>query len=244
MSELFSMSNKSVVITGASSGIGLALCEYFLSLGATVGGIDRISNSSLEHKNYFHSTCDVRLESSVTDSLSELANNIGYFDVLIFNAGYGPEVPLIENTSSEYLDTIIDVNLKGVFFGLKHGPHHMSDGGSIIITSSASAEIRMPGFASYGCTKAGAIYLGQIASLELGSKNIRVNSVCPSVIATPMLKGKTASLDMSGQCAPLQRHSTVDDLFGIFHFLASEASSYVSGQSIYVDGGWSAGRIN
>ena len=132
------------------------------------------------------------------------------------------------------------INQWGVFFGLKHAPGVMNDGGSIINTASLAAIIKMAGSGAYSATKAAVVSMTKMAALELGHRGIRVNAVCPGYIDTALGSGDEGKM-ISEQFTALGRVGTPEDLSGVFHFLAAEESAYMTGQALVVDGGWSCG---
>jgi NAD(P)-dependent dehydrogenase (short-subunit alcohol dehydrogenase family) len=140
---------------------------------------------------------------------------------------------------------IIDVNVCGAFLALKYGPGRMNEGGSIIATGSvAGSGTTNPGSAVYAASKAAVEYLVRTSALELASRNIRANTVCPAVIAgTGMMVeddgGPEATL--FGNLTALGRMGRIDEVVGLYNFLASDSSSFITGQAIRVDGGMTAG---
>ncbi len=156
------------------------------------------------------------------------------------NAGIGDVGSTLEETSQEILERITRINQWGVFYGLKHAPGMMNDGGSIINTASLAAIIKMAGSGAYSATKAAVVSMTKMAALELGHRGIRVNAVCPGYIDTALGSGDEGKT-ISEQFTALGRVGTPKDLSGVFHFLAAEESAYMTGQALVVDGGWSCG---
>ncbi len=117
----------------------------------------------------------------------------------------------------------------------------MTDGGSIINTASAAAFTAFPTYAIYSSTKSGIVSLTQSAAIELGIRGIRVNAVCPGTVITPLQPDDDPESVLVKTAAALGRYATTDDVIGTYHFLAAEASRYITGQAIRVDGGLSAG---
>jgi NAD(P)-dependent dehydrogenase (short-subunit alcohol dehydrogenase family) len=221
---------KRAFIVGGTSGIGLAVAQAFAESGAdvVVGG-RRPAPAGLRSV-----AIDVSDEESVVAALSE----VGEIDVLVLNAGIAQPPGPISSLDSDAARAVVDTNLLGTFWGLKHGPAQMRDGGSIVVTSSIAADLATPFEALYGATKAGVTSLARSAAIDLGPRGIRVNSVQPGPTWTDMNPMPERMLEIM---APAGRKATVDDMVGVFVFLASDASSYVSGQAITVDGGLTAG---
>jgi NAD(P)-dependent dehydrogenase (short-subunit alcohol dehydrogenase family) len=120
---------------------------------------------------------------------------------------------------------------------LKYGPRHMRDGGSIITTASVAGLQQNEGFFDYSATKAATISMTKTAAVELGLRGIRCNSVAPGPVKTPMLPPTHVLNTLAKQLSALGRIAQVDDLVGIYHFLASDESKYVTGHTMVVDGG-------
>jgi NAD(P)-dependent dehydrogenase (short-subunit alcohol dehydrogenase family) len=163
------------------------------------------------------------------------------FDVLVNNAGIENTGPMIGDATGEELKRIFEINTFGVFHGLKYGQALMKDGGSIINTASIAAGMGIPGYSQYSASKAAVISLTRSGAVELAPRGIRVNAVCPGSVFTPMLPQDHPEVPLTTRMCPLGRVGTTDDVVGLYHFLASRESSYVSGQAIALDGGLSAG---
>jgi NAD(P)-dependent dehydrogenase (short-subunit alcohol dehydrogenase family) len=138
------------------------------------------------------------------------------------------------------LDKLTRINQFGVLYGLKHAPKHMHDGGSIINTASLAAFVNLPGAGVYSAGKRAVISMTEMSALELGKRGIRVNVVCPGYVAT----GMGSSDDGRKLCeafTALGRVCATADLVGAYHFLAADESSYLTGQALKIDGGWTSG---
>jgi NAD(P)-dependent dehydrogenase (short-subunit alcohol dehydrogenase family) len=234
---VFSLQDKNALVTGGTAGIGLAVAESFVAAGAAVTITGRRDGNPIAAG--FGATflpVDVRDEAAIRDTLAEFAASVGPVDVLVLNSGVAHELSIAELSSQEFKN-VFDVNVNGVFYGLKHAQPHMRDGGSIIVTSSTAATLGSPESSAYSASKAAASHLARCAAIELGSRGIRVNAVCPGGIKTDMALPD----EIFEVLAPLGRIGQTDDLIGIYNLLASDASKYISGQSIAVDGGLTAG---
>ncbi len=237
---MFSLKGKHAFITGAAGGIGLAVAKRFRQAGARVTCAD-IGDGAAKAAaiGADFQRMDVGDETCVRDGLIDSGTSKP-IDILVLNAGIGDIGDEIANTSFDLLGRITRINYWGVLYGLKHGPPQMNDGGSIIITSSLAAVVNMPGSAAYSAAKRAILSLTEMAALELGDRGIRVNAICPSYVATALGSGDEG-VTLAETFTPLGRLATTDDLVGVYHFLASDESSYISGQSINVDGGWTCG---
>lgn len=164
----------------------------------------------------------------------------GKLDIVVLNAGVGDVGPTFEDTDQALIEKVTKINHWGVLYGLKHAPKHMNDHGSIISTSSMAAFINVPGAGVYSAGKRAVVSMTEMSALELGSRGIRVNAVCPGYTATALGSGEEGQ-KLCEAFTALGRVATVDDMAGIYVFLASDASSYMTGQALKVDGGWDCG---
>jgi 3alpha(or 20beta)-hydroxysteroid dehydrogenase len=242
---MFDLSDKVAVITGGASGIGRATAERFAAAGATVVLGDVADASALaDELGGVYVRTDVSREDDVAALITRAAEIRGSIDVCINNAGITvAETPLAESAADE-LRRAVDINTMGVFFGLKHAPAHMPAGGSIINTASLAGVLGFPTYAAYGASKAAIVSLTMTAAIELGPLGIRVNSICPSSVDTPMLAAQeTGELEaaIARQAAPLGAIVAPQHVAALMHFLAADDCPLISGQAINVDGGVSAG---
>jgi NAD(P)-dependent dehydrogenase (short-subunit alcohol dehydrogenase family) len=239
----FSLKNKTAFITGGCSGIGLAVAKRYIEAGATVILADLHDGDGIAEKigaHYLH--LNVTDEKQVEETLAKASKLHGKLDVLLNNAGVGDLPGTIEEGDTAIWHKLVNVNLFGVLFGLKYGPKNMNNGGSIINTSSQAAVTKLPGGEPYAATKAAVLSLSQTSALELGPRQIRVNSVCPTYTHTPMTSENWEEEGALIQTfSAMNRAATTDDMIGIFHFLAADESNLISGQTFVVDGGWTAG---
>jgi 3alpha(or 20beta)-hydroxysteroid dehydrogenase len=242
MSSLFSMSGKAAFVTGGASGIGRAVAEAFIAHGAQVVIADITDSTSLADEiGAAFVQVDVSSEDSVASAMHQAAELCGgKLDVIVLNAGVGDVGPTFETTDQALIEKVTKINHWGVLYGLKHAPALMNDGGSIISTSSMAAFINVPGAGVYSAGKRAVTSMTEMAALELGSRNIRVNCVCPGYTATALGSGDEGQ-KLCEAFTALGRVATVEDMAGVYVFLASDASSYMTGQSLKVDGGWDCG---
>jgi len=224
-------------VAGGTAGIGLAVAGALVADGfaVTIGGRRNDGPDVARAAGCKHVPLAIADEASVQAAFAAAA---GPLDVVVLNAGAAqPPVPTTALDSGT-ARAVVDTNLLGTFFGLKHAPAAMADGGSIIVTSSISALMGTPFEGLYGATKAATGALVRSGAIDLGPRGIRVNAVAPGPTWTDMNPMPERLLEI---LAPLGRKGRVDDLAGVFSFLASDASSYVTGQVIVVDGGVTAG---
>lgn len=234
------LEGKVALVAGGTAGIGLAVARAFAQAGAvtTIAG-RRASGAELAATaGCGFVRLDVADESSIAAALGEVAARDGTLDVLVLNAGIGQPPGPLAKLDSGAAAAVVQTNLLGTFYGLKHAPAHMSDGGSVVLTSSISAVSGTPFEGLYGATKAAVSALARSAAVDLGPRGIRVNAVQPGPTWTAL---NPMPERWSEVMAPLGRKGTVEDLVGTYLFLASDASRYLTGQAITVDGGTTLG---
>ncbi len=234
----FSLKQKSIFISGGSSGIGLCTAERFLQEGATLVVADiKPPPESLLNAGVIYMQVDLCDRESVSVALEETENKIGKLDVVIHNAGRPGRNLHITESDEQVLDDVVRLNIYGTYYILKYAPRHMHDGGSIITTASVAGIQQNEGFFDYSATKAATISLTKTAAVELGMRGIRCNAVCPGPVKTPMLPPGHILNTLAKHLSTLGRIAEVDDLVGIYHFLSSDESRYITGQTLVVDGG-------
>lgn len=232
------LTDRKALVMGGTSGIGLAVARHFLAAGAQVTITGRRDGKRIaEAIGARFLRGDVTRECDVVDALESAIHETGPLDILVNNAGHPGENLTIAATAAEDFRKLFAVNVDGVFYGLKHGPRHMKDGGSIINTSSVTATFAAPTYGPYGATKAAVNFLTRASALELAPRGIRVNAICPGAIDTEMAP-KRALIEA---LTPLGRIGTPGELVDLYEYLASDAGRYVTGQLFHVDGGMTAG---
>lgn len=249
--ELFRMDRKVVVLTGASSGLGVgfarALAESGADLVLVARRLDRLAALATELEAAFgRRVVATRADVSSPDDCRTVAaaaeTNFGRINVLINNAGLGGAVPATRETRDGF-DSVIDINLKGTFWMAQACAPLMPRGSSIVNVASVLAHIapRLPQ-AAYAASKAGVVGLTRDLAQEWSSrKGIRVNALCPGYFATEMTAEADDQLrSMVTSNSMLGRFGDQAELDAAMLFLASDASSYVTGSSLMVDGGMSA----
>jgi NAD(P)-dependent dehydrogenase (short-subunit alcohol dehydrogenase family) len=239
---MFDVAGKRGLVTGGGSGIGMAVAEMFISAGAQVAIADIVFPESVAAQIGAQPIqCDVSNEQSVAVALESARDGLGAdLDFVILNAGIGDVGPAITEQSASLLEKVTRVNYWGTVYGLKHAPAVMKDGGAIVSTSSMAAFINMPGSSAYSASKKAVVSLTEMSALELGSRGIRVNCVCPGYTETSMGSGDEGR-QLCEALTALGRVATVDDIKGVFYFLVSDAGRYLTGQALKVDGGWACG---
>jgi NAD(P)-dependent dehydrogenase (short-subunit alcohol dehydrogenase family) len=240
----FDLSDKVAFITGAASGIGLCVAQRFRQAGATVVIADMQDGAAIAAEMQAHFLrLDVSDGSAVQACLEQAAGLAGNIDILVNNAGInGVDGVSIEDSDADLTRRLLEVNTLGVYHGLKYGPRHMNDSGSIINTASLAASYVFPGSGPYSASKAAVANLTTMAAAELAQRRIRVNAVAPSFIRTPLAMENIELFEKIGERATnALRIAEPAEVAAVFHFLASDDAAYINGQVINVDGGMSLG---
>jgi NAD(P)-dependent dehydrogenase (short-subunit alcohol dehydrogenase family) len=249
------LEGKSVIITGAGSGIGRAATLLFAKEGARLIAVDRteaVNEAVAEVKKAGGTaealTADAGSEKDVISFIDKALKNYGKLDAIWANAGVsGGLVPLADQTVEQWQE-ILRINLIGPFLAVKHSiPHMTKQGfGSIICTASVAGLKAGASGHPYAASKAGVISLVQTTAYSLSGTGVRINAVCPGLIETGMTKPmfdrakERGTQDKIGQLNPLKRPGQPHELAAMGLFLASDDASYVNGQAIPVDGGLTA----
>lgn len=240
-----SLANKNVVITGGSTGIGLATAKQFIKEGANVlitgrnaGNLQKAANDidSPNLKTVISDTSNFEGIKALEEAVAKSGQKV---DVLFLNAGVASFAPIEHVTEADF-DTQFNTNVKGHFFTLQKLIPHLADGSSVTFTSSGVATGAAVATAVYSATKAALNKIANIALNELAERKIRVNIVSPGPIQTPGLDSVAppeAQAYLASTTA-LQRVGTADEIAGAVVFLASDAAGYINGADIAIDGGF------
>ena len=243
------LENKVAVITGGNSGIGRAIAEEFQRQGASVVIFGRDQNSlddTLTALGEGHHAVqgDVSQLTDIDRLYAEVKERYGRVDVLVANAGIAPPAP-IDQVTEEAFDRLFDINVKGLFFTVQKALPLFSEGASVVLNASAVTYRGMPGLSVYGATKAAVRYFSRALSAELAGRGIRVNTLSPGPIETPIygrmgLPEEELNKMASGilESVPLGRFGTSEEMAKAALFLASSDSSYVLGVDLIADGGF------
>ena len=242
---LTSLRGKSVVVTGASKGIGKGIARVFARQGAKVLVVARRADQAEACANELGSgasafAADVTKLDQMQAMAEAVAERNGGIDVLCANAGVFPQAK-IEDLSAEQWDEVLGCNLKGTFLSVKACLPYLkqADGGRVIITSSITGPVTgFPGWTHYGASKAGQLGFLKTAAIELAKHGITINAVMPGNIVTEGLEGLGADyLKTMAASIPLKRLGSVEDIGYAALFFASREAAYITGQTIVVDGG-------
>lgn len=250
LEQTFSLENKIALITGASYGIGFGIATAYAAAGATIvfndrnqeavdKGIEAYAAEGIKAHGY---VCDVTDEDGVNAMVKKIEAEVGPIDILVNNAGIIKRIPMVEMSAADFRQ-VIDVDLNGPFIVSKAVIPTMitNGGGKIINICSMMSELGRETVAAYAAAKGGLKMLTKNIASEYGEFNIQCNGLGPGYIATP----QTAPLREDGHPfnsfiiakTPAARWGTPEDLAGPAVFLASQASNFVNGHVLYVDGG-------
>jgi NAD(P)-dependent dehydrogenase (short-subunit alcohol dehydrogenase family) len=248
----FSLEGRRALITGASRGIGAALAMGLARAGANVAlaardleGLKAIEDAiKTDHHNAFSLALDVRNATAAKTAIEDASKRLGGLDILINNAGV-EEVRDSLEVDEVLWDKIVDTNLKGAFFCAQAAARGMAEagGGAILNICSLTSEVGVPTAAAYGASKSGLLGMTRALAAEWAPRGIRVNGIGPGYFRTALTdvfyrdaKWQEAMLAK----IPMRRFGHTDDLVGAAVFLCSDAAAYITGQCLYIDGGYMA----
>jgi NAD(P)-dependent dehydrogenase (short-subunit alcohol dehydrogenase family) len=250
INELFGLDGKVAMVTGASRGIGKEVAIALAKSGADVALIarneDELNEVAKEIEQLGKRALSVPMDllnvDGMADKIEEIYNHFGRIDILVNNAGINITKPAVEVTEEDW-DRVLDINLKSVFFLCKNVAKYMIPNreGKIINMSSQMAFVGYYKRAAYGSSKGGLLQLTRNLAIEWSKYNIKVNSIAPTFIETPMTKAMFEDEEFLKDVLnriPLGRLGQTKDLFGAVIYLSSSASDMVTGHTIMVDGGW------
>lgn len=247
--------NKSIIVTGAGSGIGRAAALLFAAEGGHVVVADRTEGAD-ETAHLIAQAggiakairIDAGLEDDVIRAVTLACDSFGGLDVMFANAGISGGMANLFDTDVALITEVLRVNLIGPFLAIKHAAPRIAERGkgAIVLTASVAGIRSGAGSPAYSASKAGVINLAAVSAQQLTGSNVRVNAICPGLTETGMTKPvfdyarEANKMDRVGRLNPLQRGAQPEELAKVALFLASDDASYVNGQAIAVDGGLSS----
>lgn len=242
------LKDRVAIVTGAARGIGLAIAGRFVAEGARVVMCDVLDEAGTQEAKRIGATyrhCDVSKSADVNALVAAVVKDLGGIDVLVNNAGVTVAKDFFEVSEADF-DRVIGINLKGSFLMLQAVAREMvkqiaagRKPGAIVNMSSVNDTLAIPAIAPYVMSKGGVKQLTAVSAIALAHHGIRVNGIGPGSIRTDMLAGTLqdkAAMNRALSRTPLGRVGEPEEVAGVATFLASDDSSYVSGQIIYVDG--------
>jgi NAD(P)-dependent dehydrogenase (short-subunit alcohol dehydrogenase family) len=240
---MFDLTGKVAIVTGAASGIGAAITQRFLKAGAHVLAADIADSvSTVEAWGCRFRRTDVSQPADVAALCQEAVETFGSLDIMVNNAGIARGA-MLADFDPAVSERFWRVHILGVQAGIKEAAARMVRGGTIVNISSITALRGFVSWGEYAATKAGIISLTQTAAVEYGPAGIRVNCIAPGIIDTPLAMDEAPDMVARNAAVYTQlgRIGTPDELAAAVHFMASDDASYVTGQTLLVDGGWSTG---
>ena len=252
MNVKYDFSGKNVLLIGGTTGIGRATARAFAKSGANLfmAGLGKDAGAAVVKDVRDNSDAEIEFaevdvrDAAAMEALHERAfERFGRIDVAFNNAGVpGKTAPVQELDEADFYE-LIDINLKGIFLGLKYQVPHMTaaGGGAIVNTSSLFGVMGFATTAVYCASKWGVIGLTNSVALEVARKNIRVNAIAPGSVMTPLLSGmfgsEQSAKDTVLPMIPMGRISDPSEIANLVLFLSSDAASFITGQAIVIDGG-------
>jgi 3-oxoacyl-[acyl-carrier protein] reductase len=245
--------NKTAFITGAGSGMGKRAAILFAAEGAAVAAVDindaQVKETVAEITKAGGKAIAIKADVSKTDDVKQAVDQtveaLGVPTIVYNNAGIEGESNYLANMTEDQFDKVIAINLRGVFLGMKYTLPLMvkaGKGGSVINQASIAGLIAVRGGAAYSAAKAGVIAMTRVAALEYGRYNIRVNSICPGAIETPMAQrirgGEPPKPKALQRISVFGRMADPDEIAKVALFLASDDASFATGAPFIIDGGW------
>lgn len=245
------MKDKAVIVTGAKGGIGLATAQLFAKEGASVALVDmnepKQEAQSLINEGYqaISIQCDVSDEKAVEAMVKKTVDTFGKLDYAYNNAGIQNPVTDTVDLEGEVYDDVMNVNTKGIWLCMKYELRQLlkqGTEGAIVNCSSMGGLVGVPGRSVYHASKHGVLGLTKSSALEYAPKGIRINAVCPGIIETPMVENMLATesdaMDELMKQVPIGRLAKAEEVASVVRWLCSSSASYVVGQAISVDGGY------
>ncbi|NNF37711.1 MAG: SDR family oxidoreductase [Gemmatimonadetes bacterium] len=248
-SMLFDLTDRVIAVIGAGSGIGEAIAHACARQGARVACLDIDATAAARvagelSGDMLHDRVDITDAGDVARALGGLADTQGRLDGVVCTPGVNVRKPIVDYTPDDFR-RVVDVNLAGSFNVLQAAARLMlpAKRGSIVLFASIRAAVVEPGQSVYAATKAGIVQLAKSGAAEFGPAGVRVNAISPGVVETPLTAPIKASPEWYGAYAnksALGRWAQPHEMAGPTAFLLSDAASFLTGTTIYVDGGWTA----
>lgn len=249
--RLHDLTGRVALVTGGASGLGRMMAWALACHGATIAIVDRDGDAAEacakairtgSGREALGAAADVSVERDVDRAIREVADTFGDVDILVNNAGHNIRKPLVDYTLDEF-DSLYEVHVRGTFLFCRGIALRMQARrrGSIINITSMLGQVAARGVAPYAAAKAAIAQMSRVLALEMAPCGIRVNAIAPGYIDTPLTRQHPPEVRARiTESTPLGRFGNADELMGPVLFLASDASSFVTGSTLVVDGGWTA----
>lgn len=245
--NLFDLGGSRAIVIGAGSGLGEASARALAAHGAAVtcADLDAVAAQATADGIAAEDGTADAVAVDITDAESvDAIFRAGRADAAVITPSINVRKPLLDMSEDEFA-RVVDLNLRGTFTAMRSAGRAMAaqGGGSIVVFSSVRSQVVEPGQGVYAATKAGAVALVKTLAAELAAQNVRVNAVCPGVVETPLTEQIKADPDWYqayADISALGRWSQPEEQAGAVVYLASQASSFVTGSTLFVDGGWLA----
>lgn len=248
--KLFDLTGKTALVTGGGRGIGKSIALALAEAGANVAVTSRTENeligvaeeiTNLSRKAYYKAV-DIRDKAAIASFVKEIVESEGKIDILVNGAGTNKRVSFLDITEEDW-DFVMDVNVKSVVYASQAVIPYMQKQkyGKIINIASLTSEIGLPNMPAYGTSKGAVAQLTKALAVDFAEDGIFTNAIGPGYFKTEMTKvvfENKEKVEWMKSRIPLRRTGEVEELQGAAVFLASDASNYITGQTIYVDGGW------
>jgi len=232
---------KSVLVTGGSRGIGLAIVERFKTAGWRVAACARALDHLDECPADFKFACDVTDAEAVRKGIAAVVHELGRIDALINNAGIAGSNPLDAESDDVLWHRVIDVNLNGTYHFTKHAFPHIPDGGRIINIGSQLSHKGVADQSAYTAAKHAVLGFTRAFALHAANRGVTVNAVCPSWTRTDMARDRWKALNIdekqAASAVPLGRVVEPDEVASLVHYLTSDEAGAITGQAFNIDGG-------
>jgi NAD(P)-dependent dehydrogenase (short-subunit alcohol dehydrogenase family) len=245
------LANKTALITGGNSGIGLATAKLFVAEGARVAitGRDQAKLEAAANElgpNALAIVADATDVAATETAVAKAVERFGKLDIVFANAGISAYTP-VGGTALETFESVLKTNVTAVFFTVQAAAPHLNDGASIILNGSVISVLGSPGYSAYAASKAAVRAMARVMASELSPRRIRVNVVSPGGTSTPIWNRVAPTVDAVAalekrvsQSIPLGRFGKVEEVAKTVLFLASDDASNIQGAEIFVDGGATA----
>ena len=248
--DLFDIRGKVALVTGASKGLGKAMAMGLAKAGADLAlcarSLEELRKTKAEAESHGVKAnvyrMDVLSRASIQESISSMIKDFGKIDILVNNAGVNVRKPVTQLAEREW-DLVLDTNLKGYFLVAQAVAPHMiaRSKGKIINIASIMGTVALDNLVAYASSKGGVVQMTKVMAIEWAKHNINVNAIGPTYFETPLVAALRDDPDrfrFINERTPMGRWGQPEELEGTVIFLASQASDFITGQTIYVDGGW------